>query len=434
VAYGCYLTISGRFTAAACLRGAAVLAIAALVASAWYLPVELRNPGYLHYYFVERHLLGYATSTQRHGGAPWWYYLPILLGGGLPWIAYLPVVVEDGWARWSRAHDGTSGGRFRQFWRRLSMLRPWNPRYGGLPSVRRSSCPAARCAGVVSPHTPHRRADGAMVLLWCWLIGCTLFLSLSQSKLVTYIWPVFPAVAILAAVAWVRLLEGTLSKPARHLLLLTFWLSSLGAVALPPAAMLAAQSRLGARFGWPVWAVAVVVAVGAWIPLGFLAAGRFRATLCSGLLSVAAQYVVIMTMAVPPVAAAASARELAQHFNRLGRVPPRILIAEARLGSLLFYLEPELRAGLQEDQLEEVQLRDWGGLPGRWGVSADAIPTAPIPGAVVALPERRVYRALRYFDLDGVPYERAGSYRIYDASVLESRVLTAAKGSRAARR
>ena len=397
VTYGCYLLASGRLTLAACIRGAAALAVAALIASAWYIPAELRNPGYLHYYFVERHLLGFITSTQRHGRSPWWYYLPVLLGGGLPWIAYLPAVVQDGWIRWSRAQNQSSGGSLKLLRWRPSMLLPWNRSRGD-------------------------GSNGAMVLLWCWLIGSTLFLSTSHSKLVTYIWPVFPAVAILAAVAWARLLEGRLSEPARRSILLTFWLSGLGAVALLPVAMLVAQSKFGARFGWGVWTVTVLVAVSAWIPLGFLYVGRLRATLTSGLLSAAAQYVVLITMVVPPVAATTSARELARHFNRLGRMPPRLVIIEERLGSLVFYLDPELRSGLQQGRLEEADLKYGGELP------------RSESGAVVVLPERRVYRAVRYLDLDGVPYRRVGRHRIFDVSELESRHLTAAADNGVSRR
>jgi 4-amino-4-deoxy-L-arabinose transferase-like glycosyltransferase len=396
VAYGGYLLVSGRLTAAACIWATAALAVALLVASAWYVPVELHNPGYLHYYFVDRHLLGYTTSTQRHGDAPWWYYLPILLGGGLPWIAYVPVVVQDGWARYGRPHNHTWGGWLKLCWGRLFARPRWN-------------------------RPPHSSPSGAMVLLWCWLLGCTVFLSASYSKLVTYIWPVFPAVAILAAVAWAGLLEGTLSRPARRLMLLIFRLSSLGAVALPPAAMLVAQSEFTVRFGWQVWTVIILVAVSAWIPLAFLSAGWFRATLSSSLLSVAAQYVAVMTLAASPLAAATSSWELARHFNRLGRVPPRVLMAEARVGSLVFYLKPELRAGLQEGQLEELRLREWGRFAG------------PPPGAVVVLPERLAYRGARYFDLKGAPYCRAGPYRVYDASVLQARHLMAAAGSGASR-
>ena len=52
------------------LGGAGVIAI--LVAAPWYLAMERAHPGYLHYYFVERHLQGYLTATQPHSGRGWY--------------------------------------------------------------------------------------------------------------------------------------------------------------------------------------------------------------------------------------------------------------------------------------------------------------------------------------------------------------------------
>jgi 4-amino-4-deoxy-L-arabinose transferase-like glycosyltransferase len=44
---------------------------------------------YLHYFFVERHLMGLTTTTQTHGRRPWWYYLPVVAGGAWPWVLYV---------------------------------------------------------------------------------------------------------------------------------------------------------------------------------------------------------------------------------------------------------------------------------------------------------------------------------------------------------
>ena len=81
VTYGSYLLLARRLSLAACYRGAVAICIAAAIASIWYLAAEQRNPGYLCYYFLDRHVLGFATATQRHGESPWWLYLPVLLGG-----------------------------------------------------------------------------------------------------------------------------------------------------------------------------------------------------------------------------------------------------------------------------------------------------------------------------------------------------------------
>jgi len=140
--YGVYLLLTRAMTLRIVLQGVTVLAIAALVALPWYLAMEAREPGYLRYYFIDRHLFGFATDTQRHSGQPWWFYLPIVIGGGLPWIVYVVL--------------------------------------------------AGRKA---PPYT----TEPPTMFLWTWLVGAILLLSLSASKAVTYVLPAMPAIAILAA-------------------------------------------------------------------------------------------------------------------------------------------------------------------------------------------------------------------------------------------
>ncbi len=113
IAYGGYRLISRQINPMLVLHGAVVLAVAALVAAPWYAALEIQNPGYLSYYFVDRHLLGVATSSQPHGDQPWWYYFPLLLGGGLPWIGYLPIAVQDAWRRKFSACSGRACPPFR---------------------------------------------------------------------------------------------------------------------------------------------------------------------------------------------------------------------------------------------------------------------------------------------------------------------------------
>jgi 4-amino-4-deoxy-L-arabinose transferase-like glycosyltransferase len=137
--YGLYLLLTRALTWRLVMRGVLVVAVAALVALPWYLAMNAREPGYLRYYFFDRHLLGFATDTQRHSGQPWWFYVPVLIGGGLPWLLFV-----------------------------------------------------RRPAGAPAPHT----------LLWTWLAGAVVLLSLSQSKAVTYLLPAMPAIAIMAAASF----------------------------------------------------------------------------------------------------------------------------------------------------------------------------------------------------------------------------------------
>jgi 4-amino-4-deoxy-L-arabinose transferase-like glycosyltransferase len=302
----------------------------------------MQNPGYLRYFVLERHLLGLVTAGQPHGKQPWWYYLPILLGGGLPWIGYLPAAIRGGAV--DRQHNQAAG------------------------------------------------------LLWCWLIGWTLFLTAARSKLATYLWPVFPPMSILAAVVWARLLEGTLNEAARKSFARAFvWSSWTGPIVLP-AAVLVVQATFAVQFDWPIWVAVGLSAAVAPLPLLPWYAGRRQASLAAATLSLAVQFVAVMTMVLPPVAGIFSARDLAEHFNRLGQVPPRLLVAEQRIGSLVFYLDPQVRAGLKEGQIQ--------------GLSADQLPPWHA-GDVIALPERKLSRAGKYLNLAGTPYESVGHYRLY---------------------
>ncbi|WP_419193079.1 ArnT family glycosyltransferase [Kolteria novifilia] len=71
--------------------------VALLVGGSWYALMHLEHPGYLHYFFIERHLLGFLSSGQRHGGKPAILYLPVLLIGAAPWIVLLGIRPNRGW-------------------------------------------------------------------------------------------------------------------------------------------------------------------------------------------------------------------------------------------------------------------------------------------------------------------------------------------------
>jgi len=343
VAFGGYLLMARRLRLAILLRGAAALIVTVLIASPWYLAVESQNPGYLHYYFLQRHLLGFATDSQPHSIESWWYYLPVLLGGGLPWIGYLPVVIRNRWDK--------------------------------------------------------RKRPEAFPLLWCWLIGWTLLMTLAGSKLTTYLWPVFPAVALLASTAWAGLIQGTLTPLARQSFTRTFIWSSWSGPIMLPAALLVVQMAVGLRFGWQAWLFVGLAAAAAPLPLLPWRTDRSTHALATAALSLALQFVAIMTTVLPTVAETFSARDLADYFNRQGRLPGHLYVAEGRIGSLAFYLDPKLRASLTPDQLR---------LAPR-GLSPDLR-----EGDAVVVPARRVNKMQAYIHLDSVPHQAVGPYRLYE--------------------
>jgi 4-amino-4-deoxy-L-arabinose transferase-like glycosyltransferase len=341
--------LEGRLTVRLVLGGLLSILLALLVALPWYLAVERAEPGYLRYFFVERHLLGFATTTQQHGHRAWWYYLPVVLAGSLPWVV-------------------TAVGAI------------------GRPAA---DPPLARI----------RRVS------YVWLVAGLAFLSLAGSKLATYALPVFPAVALLVTLAW-------LETPVRHQ----------GAPAVRFAWLVTAQAVVGAAV-LPLaltWAHVVMgLAAGPWdlagaaaVTAGWLALARnagqwpLRVSFTGALAGMAATLVMAYATVFPKVAAQQTARDLAAYFNAQGMVPAHVRIVDERVGSVLFYLQPQLRRPLRPGRIEGVPL-------GRALVELSAL-----PGAVVALPEDAVDRLSARLVLDDLPFHEAGRYRVYETVVL----------------
>ncbi|MEI8371347.1 MAG: glycosyltransferase family 39 protein [Planctomycetota bacterium] len=365
IAYGGYLIVSRRLRAIHCFRAGLALTVAAIIGSSWYLAVEQSNPGFLRYYFFERHVLGFFTSSQPHGVAPWWYYFPILIAGGIPWIAYLPVLFQDALSRW------------------------------------RNRIPAVT----------DDRGNRPLLLLACWFIGCTLFLMVSRSKLITYIWPVFPAMAILTAIVWARKIDGVLSDGAKHWMGRIVWCTCLIGPFCLPTTFAITQIALPTQFSPLAWTLAVMAGLTSLVPLWGWLRGRDHLTLGLGATTVCGQLVVLLLFAFPQVAAGLSGHDLAVYFNGTRELPSRMLMAQERVGSFIFYLDHDLRSQLQLSQI----------------VNQDI--TAPLPTPALGtnewlvIPERHLLVVLNNYDLSSLPYQQAGRFRLYRRSDIEPRAL-----------
>jgi 4-amino-4-deoxy-L-arabinose transferase-like glycosyltransferase len=117
--------------------------LAAAVAAPWFWAMQQRRPDFLHVFFIEQHFQRFLTQKYNRN-EPAWFYLAVLPAGLLPWT--FPALAG--------------------FWRALR--KPFGPDFRG---------PA----------------------LAAWSLGVTAFFSISHSKLATYVLPVFPHMAILAA-------------------------------------------------------------------------------------------------------------------------------------------------------------------------------------------------------------------------------------------
>jgi 4-amino-4-deoxy-L-arabinose transferase-like glycosyltransferase len=130
-----------------------------VLAAPWFLLVSRRNPEFAHFFFVVQHFQRYLRTEGFDRYQPAWFFIPVLLLGLLPWTTLLPGALRRGWQDARAGRDGS-----------------------------------------------------AMLIVWAAFVFA--FFSLSHSKLIPYILPLLPALAVLLG----RHLAG-LPPPrlARHL-------------------------------------------------------------------------------------------------------------------------------------------------------------------------------------------------------------------------
>jgi 4-amino-4-deoxy-L-arabinose transferase-like glycosyltransferase len=337
------------------IRLATVLTIAVvvaiLVAAPWYIAMERAHPGYLYYYFVERHLQGYLTATQRHSGRPFWYYVPIVLGGALPWTGYF------------------AGARLRQG-------------FGEAGSER-----------------------GRMrMTLWGWFAIGLVFLSIGESKLVTYALPLFPALAIIIG----EYVSRSSLKSDDRLFKFGFAVHVMTMALLPTFGLLLLQWKFNAIHPY-LWMSVVVFSLLA------IDAGRRAARSTSefgfmaGVVRMTLYTIIAMVIVAPRAAAWMTSRDLAATLNTAGRLPPRVWVLDERIGSLIFYLAPPLRAEATADRIDAASFPE----------AMMRIRVDP-PDTVFAVRNNQLPRFNRMFPSPPAPDARAGTFTLFRGDTLRA--------------
>ncbi len=115
------------------------------VAAPWFVLAARSNPQFLRFFFIREHFQRFLTTIE-HRTEPWWFFAPVLVVGILPW----------------------------------------------LPQAARSLGPP------FADRVPRGQFDAALIL-WIWCVFVFVFFSLSDSKLIPYILPIIPALALLCA-------------------------------------------------------------------------------------------------------------------------------------------------------------------------------------------------------------------------------------------
>jgi len=122
-----------------------------LISAPWFVLVS-KNPSFLSFFFIHEHFQRFLTKIHRRYEPPW-FYLPVLLGCMLPWSFFIPSTLIAAW----RERRGEEGER--------------------------------------------------KLFLIIWAVVIFVFFSLSSSKLIPYILPVYPALALLIGAQLGRILD-----------------------------------------------------------------------------------------------------------------------------------------------------------------------------------------------------------------------------------
>ncbi len=244
------------------------LALFAVVAAPWFVAVSIANPGFAQFFFIHEHFQRFLTKEAGRY-QPIWYFLPILIVGMAPWLIALFS------APWSAAR--------REPLQRFQPLR--------------------------------------FLLVWIVVVFC--FFSVSDSKLASYILPLFPALA--ALIGWhLEQLAGRDPRALRR----HAWppiLLALACLALSPLAVRLASPEVPAPLyaAYVPWLLAASASLLAGALAGFVFAGRARpraALLClaaGGLL-----FSQLILLGHNSLAPANSAYAIVQKIR--GQVPPDV--------------------------------------------------------------------------------------------------------------
>ena len=131
------------------------------VALPWLVRVQSQFPDFLNYFIIEQHFARF-KGTHFNNPQPWWFYLPVIAIFMFPWFFLVA---------WDLINRLKAGFNFEN----------------------------VRCI----------QLDRWTALPWIWFLVILLFFSIPQSKLVGYILPAIPPVALLVVDSWERITANT---------------------------------------------------------------------------------------------------------------------------------------------------------------------------------------------------------------------------------
>ncbi len=140
---GIWLSLSKQWRVLKQLYLPSSLLIFLIIVIPWHLLVQKQNPEFFYFYFIEQQFLRYTTLNIGHY-QPVWYFIPILIIGFFPWVVFLPQMFYQNFVN-------------------------------------------------------RKNLTTVNLFFLTWIVFIFIFFSFSKSKLIPYILPIFPALAMLTA-------------------------------------------------------------------------------------------------------------------------------------------------------------------------------------------------------------------------------------------
>jgi 4-amino-4-deoxy-L-arabinose transferase-like glycosyltransferase len=264
------------------------IALFALVVLPWHVLVAQANPEFNNFYFIHEHFQRYLTTVhQRY--EPAWFFIPVLVAGFFPWTGFLFQSIKHSWPH------------------------PWGVR--------------------------HSQRENLFFILWAVLIFA--FFSYSDSKLVPYILPTIPPLAILTG----KYLSHMWSNQAPAGRTKGYWFVLSVGVLLGGAFIFAkywlydhpAVARYNSQMGHEIALFALLLVLMGMVPFMLAHYRRWRLALTALLLGSAASLVTMM-LTLPKLDDVRSVKALTQVLKPLLRDGEEVMSYNVYNQGLPFYL------------------------------------------------------------------------------------------------
>jgi 4-amino-4-deoxy-L-arabinose transferase-like glycosyltransferase len=252
-----------------------------VIAAPWHILASNANPEFAHFYFVHEHFERYLSKVHDRY-QPAWFFVPVLIAGFYPWIAFLPQAIGK-------------------------------------------ALPASWVAR-------HQDKESLFLLLWAGLVFA--FFSFSDSKLIPYILPAMPPLALLLA----RHLAQAWDQPASSALRTGVWTLVVVGLVLAAALVFLPNStpdnprvaEYTRVFGGYAYAIIGGLLAVAFVP-AILSWRRSNPLTTISLMVTSAVFLVIVTLSLPLLDAKRTVKDLALTLK------PQLLPADEVLTYRTYY-------------------------------------------------------------------------------------------------